>query len=62
MNHAFFYDSPNHLSELGIMNDIKDTNIRVIDVEDYKAGYFLELTMDDEKGQAVAYLMPAGKT
>jgi hypothetical protein len=57
MNTVIFNDMPNRLPELKIPEIPPDSIIRLIDVTDYKASHHLEITMDDEKGQAVAYLM-----
>jgi hypothetical protein len=32
--------------------------LRLIDVAAYRADHHLDIIMDDEKGQAVAYLVP----
>ncbi|MGA9398686.1 MAG: PEP/pyruvate-binding domain-containing protein [Anaerolineaceae bacterium] len=61
INNAFFYETPNHLSSLDVMEKDRKSIIKLIDVSDYRAGYHLELTMDDDKGQALAYMMPDGK-
>ncbi len=61
MNKEFFYQSKNHLMDFDVLEKNQKTIIKLIDVSDYKPGYHLELTMDDEKGQAIAYLMPDGK-
>lgn len=62
MNQEFFYRTPNRLSCLGVLDLPEYTAIKLIDISDYKPGHHLDLTMDDEKGQAIAYLMPDGKT
>ena len=57
-NRQFFYDSENQLAEfLPEMEGCSDT-VRLIDVASFRGGFHLELVMDDEKGQAVAYLVP----
>jgi len=60
LNRPFFYDTPNQLEAyLPESLDCAYT-IRLIDVASYRPGHHLELVMDDEKGQAVAYLVPDG--
>jgi hypothetical protein len=57
-NREFFYNTPNKLSK--VLPEAKDCSesIRLIEVASYRPGYHLDLVMDDEKGQAVAYLVP----
>ena len=57
-NHSFFYDSPNHLAELiPEAADCEDT-VRLIEVASFRPAHHLELVMDDDKGEALAYLVP----
>ncbi len=57
-NHEFFYDPPNQLTDyLPDAGDCSDT-VRLIEVASFRPGYHLELVMDDEKGQALGYLVP----
>ncbi len=57
-NRPFFYDTPNRLDRfLPEAQDCADT-IRLIEVASFRRGCHLDLVMDDEKGQAVAYLVP----
>jgi hypothetical protein len=57
-NRAFFYDTPNRLeSLLPEAVECRET-IRLIEVASFRRGHHLELVMDDEKGQALAYLVP----
>ncbi len=57
-NREFFYDTPNCLRNwVNVENDLADC-VRVIDVASYRLGHHLVLVMDDEKGEAVAYLAP----
>jgi hypothetical protein len=57
-NRAFFYDTPNQLSSyLPEAEDCSDT-LRLIAVNSFRPSHHLDLVMDDEKGQAVAYLVP----
>jgi hypothetical protein len=57
-NRAFFYDTPNQLlyalPEAGGVSDC----LRLIEVQTFRAGFHIELVMDDDRGQAVAYLKP----
>jgi hypothetical protein len=57
MNSAIFNETPNRLSDLKDPEIPLNSCIRLIDVSDYRPGSHLEISMDDEKGQAVAYLM-----
>ena len=57
-NHPFFYDTPNQLAAfLPEAADCAET-IRLIEVASFRPAHHLELVMDDEKGQALAYLVP----
>jgi hypothetical protein len=58
LNTRMFNDSPNRLSDLNDPDIPLNNCIRLIDVSDYRPGNHLEISMDDEKGQAVAYLKP----
>jgi hypothetical protein len=57
-NHSFFYDPPNlldvYLPDAAGCADV----VRLIEVASFRPGYHLELVMDDEKVQALAYLVP----
>ena len=57
-NRDFFYQTPNRLAEYVNAKDSLVNCLRLIDVASYQADYHLELIMDDEKGQAVAFLAP----
>lgn len=58
VNRPFLYDTPNRLKTiLPEANECRGT-IRLIEVASFRRGHHLELVMDDEKGQAVAYLVP----
>jgi hypothetical protein len=58
LNRAFFYDTPNQLEDvLPHATDCANT-LRLVEVSSYRPDHHLELVMDDEKGQAVAYLVP----
>jgi hypothetical protein len=57
-NRLFFYDTDNQLPEyLPEAEECMET-VRLIEVASFRPGFHLELVMDDEKGQAVAYLVP----
>jgi hypothetical protein len=57
-NHDFFYNTPNRLREYIDSENDQDDRLRLIEVASFKSGHHLELVMDDEKGQAVAFLTP----
>ncbi len=58
LNHSFLYDTPNLLVDyLPESEDCSET-IRLIEVASFRLGSHLELVMDDEKGEGVAYLVP----
>lgn len=59
-NRTFFYGTPNQLA--AVMPEALDCSetVRLIEVASFRRGSHLELVMDDEKGQAVAYLVPDG--
>jgi hypothetical protein len=57
-NHPFFYDTPNHLSDyLPDAAGCSDV-VRLVEVASFRPDHHLELVMDDEKAQALAYLVP----
>lgn len=56
-NREFFYASANSLADFVAVNEPIARSVRLIDVAAVRPGYHLELIMDDEKGQAVAYLV-----
>jgi hypothetical protein len=57
-NRPFFYDTPNQLA--AFLPEAADCieAIRLIEVASFRPAHHLELVMDDEKGQALAYLVP----
>ena len=57
-NHDFFYNTPNRLRKYIDSENDQDDRLRLIEVASFKSGHHLELVMDDEKGQAVAFLTP----
>jgi len=57
-NRDFFYQTPNKLLDrLDVDPAIADC-LRLIEVASFKPDHHLELVMDDEMGQALAYLVP----
>jgi hypothetical protein len=56
-NRAFFYQSPNRLTELLPEAAPLQDCLRLIEVASYRPGSHLDLIMDDEKSQAVALLV-----
>ncbi len=57
-NRSFLYDTPNLLADyLPEAEDCSET-VRLIEVASFRSGSHLELVMDDEKGEGVAYLVP----
>ena len=57
-NRPFFYDTPNQLAAfLPEATDCSET-LRLIEVASFRQGHHLDLVMDDEKGVALAYLVP----
>jgi hypothetical protein len=57
-NRDFFYKAPNSSGKFLQLEAEQENCLRLIDVTEYRPGHHLELVMDDEKGQAVAYLAP----
>jgi hypothetical protein len=55
-NHAFFYDTPNHLSDYLPGEDGLAQALRLIAADDFRAGHHLELVMDANKARAVLFL------
>jgi len=55
-NRQFFYETPNQLAQLAPDEVNLESCIRLIDVNSFRPGHHLELVMDNEVGQAVAYL------
>jgi hypothetical protein len=55
-NRDFFYKTPNTLKDhLDVKGRLGDC-LRLIDVAAYRPGHHIEVVMDDEKGQSIAYL------
>jgi hypothetical protein len=59
-NNNFFYHTPNHLGKFIEEADPLCDCLRLIDVEDGCPGMRIELIMDDEQGQALAFLSKPG--
>jgi hypothetical protein len=57
-NRDFFYKTPNKLQGLVETSDTIAGCLRLIEVESYLPGQHLELIMDGEKSEAVAFLAP----
>jgi hypothetical protein len=57
-NRAFFYQTPNRIRELIPVADVLlgSDCLRLIRVSDFRAGAYLRVIMNDEKGVAVAFL------
>ncbi len=57
-NRDFFYTTPNRLAERAPDEMGFENSLRLIDVSSFRAGHHLELVMDNNAGQAVAFLKP----
>jgi hypothetical protein len=57
-NLSFFYDTPNRLAAFLPEAVNCSESIRLIEVASFRPAHHLELIMDDEKGEACAYLVP----
>ncbi|MEJ2706743.1 MAG: PEP/pyruvate-binding domain-containing protein [Anaerolineales bacterium] len=57
-NRDFFYRTPNALKEFMSEGNHYSQCLRLIKVASYRPHHHLELVMDDEQGQAVAFLEP----
>jgi hypothetical protein len=57
-NRAFLYDTPNTVTDYLPETENCHETLRLIDVSTFRQGSHLELVMDDEKGEGVAYLVP----
>ncbi|MBC8505402.1 MAG: PEP/pyruvate-binding domain-containing protein [Anaerolineales bacterium] len=55
-NRQFFYETPNQLARLAPDEVNLESCIRLIEVSSFRSNHHLELVMDNEAGQAVAYL------
>jgi hypothetical protein len=59
-NRDFFYNSPNSIQEWLSIEPPLESCIKLICVDSYAPGRHIELVMDDEANQAVAFLSPDG--
>ena len=60
-NRDFFYHSPNSVTNwIELSESLKDC-LHLVDIAAYNPGHYLELVMDDDAGQALAYLVPDGR-
>jgi hypothetical protein len=57
-NRDFFYNTPNRLAELAPAEVDMESSLRLIEVASFRPKHHLELVMDSDQGQAVAYLKP----
>lgn len=57
INVDFFYNTPNSLVQFISQVEAGCSCIRLIDVASYRPNHHMELVMDDEKNQAVAFLV-----
>ncbi len=55
-NQAFFYESANHLREWLPDSSVGEDVLRILHVDEFKAGALMELIMDSEAGQVLALL------
>lgn len=54
---AFFYDTPNRVESFVSVKPNLARSLRLINVEDYRAGAFMRIAMDDNVSTALAYLV-----
>ncbi|MCE5209746.1 MAG: PEP/pyruvate-binding domain-containing protein [Chloroflexi bacterium] len=57
-NHAFFEKSPNCLSRFVKTKEKITDVIRLVEVESYRPNYHMEIYLDGDKSNAIAYLVP----
>jgi hypothetical protein len=57
-NKDFFYNTPNCLQNWTEIDENMQKCIRLIDVSAYRPDSHIDIVMDDEKGKAVAFLVP----
>ena len=55
-NREFFYEAPNSIEKFLAIDPAIADCINLIEVNSYRPGHHLELIMDDEKGEALAFL------
>ncbi|MGA9398991.1 MAG: hypothetical protein WBV22_12110, partial [Anaerolineaceae bacterium] len=54
--------TPNALSNWVKADKTSTECLRLIDVVSFRPGHHLEVVMDDEKGQTIAYIRPDART
>jgi hypothetical protein len=59
-NREFFYETPNALRNWTEASENLTDCVKVIDVAAVRPGQHIEVIMDDEKGQTIAYFVPDG--
>ncbi len=56
-NHEFFDNLPNHLYDWApLISPRLDKALRLLDVHDYRQGYYIKIVMNDDKNKAIAFL------
>jgi hypothetical protein len=55
-NRDFFYKTPNSITDWIEIEDSLKECLHLIDIAVFRPGYHLELVMDDEAGQAIAFM------
>ncbi len=58
INHDFFNQQPNRVQEWMALEQSLEPVLRLIAVDDYRPKHHIELIMNDEKGQTLAFLAP----
>jgi len=56
LNPSFFYETPNVIADWIVVSDEMAECVRLIDARAFREGFHLELVMDDEANQAVAFI------
>ncbi|HMK09571.1 MAG TPA: PEP/pyruvate-binding domain-containing protein [Anaerolineales bacterium] len=59
-NRGFFYDTDSCLAKWLAANDAVAGALRLIEVAAYRPGHHLNVIMDDDRGETLAYLAPDG--
>jgi hypothetical protein len=57
-NREFFYNTPNCVTDWIELEESLQACLHLIDIQAFRPGHHLELVMDDEAGQAIAFLSP----
>jgi hypothetical protein len=57
-NQDFFYKTPNSVLDWIELDDSLQECLHLVDVAAFCPGHYLELVMDDDAGQAIAFLVP----